>query len=386
MDDDPPLAVLHRLLPRPAVLAGAASLSGAALIAVIARQGMPAADAAAPPAPPPAASFGDAVPSDHFIQEFQKQVVQQLQATLDQANRDQDQRLERFEQQARQMREQSDALQRSVEPLQSQAGETDAAGAHGPPRVNARLPRDEPGRTEPAPAGAARPRPEALGEAPVPPHDKPAEANLSPHGFAEGRLLNGVVAVVGGPERESIVALSGRYEAANRYTVDLDGCFALVQGRPELPAGRIDFKVARLTCNFPDGASKTWDVAGWLVDSDGIRGVRARIVQNAGRKALVAAAGGALSGFGRRLSQEQYQFNAGPLASSASFVGSSSHDALGASADGAAGALGQSIADYYNLYAPSLQIGGGTPVSLVIANELRFPPSGRAATQTHTVP
>jgi hypothetical protein len=46
--------------------------------------------------------------------------------------------------------------------------------------------------------------------------------------------------------------------------------------------------------------------------------------------------------------------------------------------------LEQSIANYYNLYAPSLQVGGGTPASLVIANELKFPPSGRLSTQTHT--
>jgi conjugal transfer pilus assembly protein TraB len=107
-------------------------------------------------------------------------------------------------------------------------------------------------------------------------------------------------------------------------------------------------------------------------------------VQNAGRKTLAAAAGGALSGFGRRLSQQQYQVNAGPLASSSTFIGNASHDAIGGSADGAANALEQSVADYYNLYAPSLQVGGGASVSLVIANELKFPPSGRLSTQTHS--
>jgi TolA-binding protein len=388
MDDDSTVSGLHRLLSRPAVLTGAASLSGLALLAVISHRGMPgtAADIAAPAPAAPAASFGSAVPSDHFVQEFQKQVMQQLQATLNQANHDQDERLERFEQQARQMREQSDALQRSVDQLQARGADAEHPASDAAPRVNARAVRDEPSRGGPAAAELPRPPADPRGDGPTAARSRPSEANLSPHGFAEGRLLNGVVAVVGGAERESVVALSGRYEAANGFSTDLDGCFALVQGRPELPAGRIDFKVARLTCNFPDGASKTWDVAGWLVDSDGIRGVRARIVQNAGRKVLVAAAGGALAGFGRRLSQQQYQFSAGPLASSATFIGSSTHDALGASAEGAAGALGQSIADYYNLYAPSLQIGGGTPVSLVIANELKFPASGRASTQTHAVP
>jgi TolA-binding protein len=374
MDVEVPAARAGRTLLRPKVLAGAASLAGVVAIA--------AGTHGASPLPPantaataPAADFGTAIPSDRFVHEFQKEVVQQLQSTLIQAGREQDERLQRFEQQAQQLRLQSDALARSVQELQGRGEQMPGTAPDQAPRVNARS----------APPSAARAGPAAAGAMP-PSHASSAQANLSPHGFAEGRLLNGVVAVVGGPERESIVALQGVYEAANGFTTDLDGCFALVQGRPELPAGRIDFKVARLTCNFPDGASKTWDVAGWLVDPDGIRGVRARIVQNAGRKALVATAGGALAGFGRRLSTEQYQVNAGPLASSSTFIGNAAHDTLGGSAEGAAGALGQSIADYYNLYAPSLQVGGGTPVSLVIANELKFPASGRNSTQTHTSP
>jgi conjugal transfer pilus assembly protein TraB len=372
MDIDQPAAHAGRRLLRPKILAGTAALAAVVAIAAGTQSQAPLQPAdAATAAATPAADFGTAIPSDRFVHEFQKEVVQQLQSTLTQAGREQDERLQRFEQQAQELRLQSDALARSVQQLQSRGEPAEGEAPDQAPRVNARsAPRADTGADAAAPASAA----------------PASQANLSPHGFAEGRLLNGVVAIVGGPERESIVALHGEYEAANGFTTDLDGCFALVQGRPELPAGRIDFKVARLTCNFPDGASKTWDVAGWLVDPDGIRGVRARIVQNAGRKALVATAGGALAGFGRRLSTEQYQVNAGPLASSSTFIGNAAHDTLGGSAEGAAGALGQSIADYYNLYAPSLQVGGGTQVSLVIANELKFPASGRNSTQTHTSP
>jgi conjugal transfer pilus assembly protein TraB len=340
-----------------------------------------------------ATEFGDAIPNDRFVHEFQRQVIQQLQSTLNQASREQDERLRRFEeQQSQRLREQSEALQRSVDDLQSRLSERSSTDVSDVPRVNVRQFRDESAQSGTAPPADSRATEPPLApplyigppSAPRAARLKGISANLSPHGFVEGRLLNGVVAVVGGAERESVVALTGAYQAANGFATDLDGCFALVQGRPELPAGRIDFKVSRLTCNFPDGASKTWDVSGWLVDTDGIRGLRARIVQNVGRKAIVAAAGGGLSGFGRRLSQQQYQINAGPLASSSTFIGNATHDAIGGSADAAASALEQSVADYYNLYAPSLQVGGGTPASLVIANELKFPPSGRLSTQTHT--
>lgn len=333
------------------------------------------------------ATFGGAVPNERFVHEFQRQVMQQLQSTLNQASREQDERLQRFEEQQNQrLREQSEVLQRSIDQLRDRRSEHPSPDTSDAPRVNVRQSRAE-SQPGDAPASTDLRTPARPIEPPArrrhPSHPKGSEANLSPHGFVEGRLLNGVVAVVGGAERESVVALTGPYEAANGFTTDLDGCFALVQGRPELPAGRIDFKVSRLTCNFPDGSSKTWDVSGWLVDTDGIRGLRARIVQNAGRKATVAALGGALAGFGRRLSQQQYQISAGPLASSSTFVGNATHDAIGGSAESAASALEQSVADYYNLYAPSLQVGGGTPASLVIANELKFPPSGHLSTQTH---
>jgi len=342
------------------------------------------------------AAFGGAVPSERFVHEFQRQVVQQLQSTVEQAKREQDERLHKFEErQDRKLREQAEALQRTIDELQGASAERPSGQFPDAPRVNVRRARDESG----AETAALPPSPDSTAPVPLaadaasrsgaPPtlgtgRSRGSLANLSPHGFVEGRLLNGVVAVVGGAERESVVALTGPYQAANGFSTDLDGCFALVQGRPELPTGRIDFKVSRLTCNFPDGASRTWDVSGWLVDTDGIRGLKATIVQNAGRKAAVATIGGAMAGIGRRLSQQQYQVSSGPLASSATFIGNATHDAIGGSAESAASALEQSIADYYNLYAPSLQVGGGTPASLVIANELKFPLTAGLLTQTHT--
>jgi len=372
-----------------------APLTAVLMLIVLSTEGLNAAIAAQPSAITDspngtATAFGDAIPSERFVHEFQHQVIKQLQSTLNQASREQDERLKRFEEQQNQrLREQSEGLQRAVEELQGRLSGRSSAESSDAPRVNVRQPRDErsqvsaPLATEPSAFDAQSSIASGLLPTARTARSRRASANLSPHGFVEGRLLNGVVAVVGGAERESVVALTGSYQAANGFITDLDGCFALVQGRPELPAGRIDFKVSRLTCNFSDGASKTWDVSGWLVDTDGIRGLRARIVQNVGRKAVVAAAGGALSGFGQHLSQQQYQITASPLASSSTFIGNASHDAIGGSANGAASALEQSLADYYNLYAPSLQVGGGTQASLVIANELKFPTSGLLSTQTH---
>jgi conjugal transfer pilus assembly protein TraB len=388
-----------------------------------------------------ASNFGAAMPSDRFIQSFQQQLSQQLQSAISQANETQESRLRGFEDEQKELGAQIQALKQSIDAGNAQGGARAAAGARPeeppadaldaePPRVNVRRPASadvteaDVGITTGSAAGTgAAPLASILGgmggmggaavlgdpalafdalHAGGAPDEgsglrgttarargsRAGDANISPHGFVEGRLLNGVVAVVGGPDRESVVALSGNYQSANGFLADLDGCFALVQGKPEIAAGRIDFKLSRLTCNFADGASRTWDTAGWLVDADGIRGVRAVIVENAGRKAAVAAAGGAIGGVGQRLSQQQYQIdsinNGVGVGTSSTFIGSAGRDALGGAASGAANALGAAINDYYNLYTPSLQVGGGTPVTVVLANDLRVPASGRDITATHT--
>jgi len=407
-----------------------ASLAGALLLPVSAPQaanGDQTANASDDPVAKGSTNFGSATPTEKFVQSFQQQVSQQLQSALEQANTAQQARLRGYEQQQRELSEHVQAIEQSVAqgrlpgtPDTSTPGNPRPALSEGidvePPRVNVRHPSVR-GSAEDANADAAlvpggrleapseanagiglpvysgRATPETPGDA----HPRwvqtasaylrgrPGDANVAPHGFIEGRLLNGVVAVQGGPDRDSIVALSGSYQSANGFTADLDGCLALVQGKPEIASGRIDFKLSRLTCNFPDGASRTWDASGWLVDADGIRGVRATIVDNTSRKAAVAAAGGAIGGLGQRLSQQQYQVNSGPagFGTSTTFTGSPASDAIGGAASGAANALGQSINDYYNLYTPSLQVGGGARVTVVLANDLRLPPSGRDVSQTH---
>ena len=358
--------------------------------------------APAPASVPP--DFGGSAPGERFIQAFQQRVTEELQAKLDAAHHDQLRQLQQFEERSReQAATQLEAFRRVVD--EARAGPLhDARGADGSavdveaPRVHVRAGarRDRPPGTDDGEGGTFPLPPDEVRAAEAPaatgrltvglavrgaPH--PGDPDIAPHGFAEGRLLNGVVAVVGGPERESLVALSGSYQAANGFQSDLDGCFALVQGKPEPAAGRIDFKVSRLTCNFPDGASKTWDVSGWLVDRDGIRGIRGTIVQNLDKKAAVAAIGGAVGGIGRRLSQQQYQVGTSPAGTTSSFAGSPGADAAGGAAESAANAIQQSVGEYYQLFAPSLQVGGGTAVTVVIANELGVPDSGRANTSTH---
>ncbi|PIZ29794.1 MAG: hypothetical protein COY40_06110 [Alphaproteobacteria bacterium CG_4_10_14_0_8_um_filter_53_9] len=97
---------------------------------------------------------------------------------------------------------------------------------------------------------------------------------LPPLGFIHGTLLNGVDALVGGQSTPALVRLQGQYKTAMNSTVNLDGCFALVEFQGEISTERAIGKPSRMTCVYPDQGAVTYSISGYVVDSeDGIIGI-----------------------------------------------------------------------------------------------------------------
>lgn len=210
---------------------------------------------------------------------------------------------------------------------------------------------------------------------------------IPPNGFVRGRLLNGVVATVGEAPTAFLVALEGTYKAANGFTVNLNGCMATVEARPNLAAGRIDGKPAEITCNFEqDGRVQTWQVAGWLVDAtDGIRGLNSEIVDNTGKKISAAALAQSLSVAGQVLSESQYSSSNGTNGNTRTFTGSVDRALAGGALTGVGQGLSTAINEHYALYKPTLQKGANSRVTLVITNELPVPREGAHITNNTNV-
>lgn len=210
---------------------------------------------------------------------------------------------------------------------------------------------------------------------------------IPPNGFVRGRLLNGVVATVGDAPTAFLVALEGTYKAANGFTVNLNGCMATVEGRPNLAAGRIDGKPAEITCNFEqDGRVQTWQVAGWLVDAtDGIRGLNSVIVDNTGKKITAAALAQSLAVAGQALSEAQYSGSSTASGVVRTFTGSPEKAIAGGALSGAGQGLNTAINEHYALYKPTLQKGANSPVTLVITNELPVPQQGTHITNNTNI-
>lgn len=235
------------------------------------------------------------------------------------------------------------------------------------------------GQSEPAPA-TGKPRQGLQKTA-----DMASSANsagyqpvIPPNGFINGRLLNGVVATVGEAPTAFLVALEGYYRAANGYVVNLSGCHATVEGKPNLAAGRIDGKPAQISCNFGDeGRVQTWDVAGWVVDNeDGIRGLRSVIVDNTGKKIASSTLASTLAAAGAMLSQSQLTSTQSGSGTSTAMTGSVGKAVAGNALGGAGTGLQQALNEHFALYKPTLQKGGNAKVTIVITNELSVPREG----------
>lgn len=207
---------------------------------------------------------------------------------------------------------------------------------------------------------------------------------VPPNGFIKGRTLNGVVAVVNAAAKPFLVKLQGQYRSANGFVINLDSCTAYVEGRADLSAGRILGKPAKLTCNFSDRGSKTWDVSGYIVDQDGIEGIVGVINDNGGKKLAGAALGGGIALAGQRLSAAQTQTYTGAAGTSSAVTGSISSDIAGGLAQGAGTELSRQVIDHYNQYQASVQIGGNKEITVVLLNELSVPDSGKEITPTHS--
>lgn len=98
---------------------------------------------------------------------------------------------------------------------------------------------------------------------------------IPPLGFVRGTLLNGFDALAGaGTPTPALVRLSGTYKTAMNSTVNLNGCFMLVEFEGDISTERALGKPARMTCVYPDQGAVAYDLNGYVVDEkDGIVGV-----------------------------------------------------------------------------------------------------------------
>lgn len=218
--------------------------------------------------------------------------------------------------------------------------------------------------------------------------DKPRKTPAIPaNGWVDGVMLNGMVAKAGDTQEFTTITLTSPYKSANGYTSTLQKCIVVGQGTADLPGGRVQIKPVKLTCNLPGGRSQSWDVGGYVVDAaDGIKGVRGTIVDNMGNKISGSALTAAVGAIGRVVNQNQMTTTySGVSGSGASLLtGDPKQAMLGGALAGASTGTERELAEYYKLFLPSVQVGGGRKVTVFLATEQVLPAEGKALTRTYT--
>jgi Skp family chaperone for outer membrane proteins len=200
-------------------------------------------------------------------------------------------------------------------------------------------------------------------------------------GFVKGRLLNGVVAQQGGEFRYTHIKLQGDYTSANNFRQNVDGCVVRGQAYAAYAEGRIMVKPIQLTCTLPNKRTRSWATAGYVVDvSDGIEGIAATIVPNQGLRVAAAGAAAGIEKLGSIVSQlestQVYSPSTGQIASAV--TGNKPRALAGGVVQGVGAGLREEVQGYFDLYKPTVQVGGGGWVTVFLHTESELPEGGEA--------
>ncbi len=204
---------------------------------------------------------------------------------------------------------------------------------------------------------------------------------IPPDGWAQGRLINGLVASQGGDYRYTHIRLTGGYHSANDFEQNVDGCVVLGEGSADIAAGRINIKPIKVTCTFPDARTRSWPTAGYVVDSrDGIHGIAATLINSGEGKLAAAGAAGLVQGAGALLAQGALTSTVSPVSGATTSVvtGNPATAMAGGAAVGAGRGLSQQIQEYYDAFRPTVQTGGGVEVTVFLTSALTLPTGVRS--------
>lgn len=193
---------------------------------------------------------------------------------------------------------------------------------------------------------------------------------LPPIGFVKGRLLNGVDALTSGSTTPSLVRIEGAYKTAMNSTVNLDGCFILVEFQGDIATERASGALSRMTCVYPDQGAITYDMSGYVVDyEDGIVGLPGLFYEGDGNRLAAAITADFAYGMTQVIVENQQDTTTSDEGTTKKTL---SGDEAKASLAGGAGESISTLRDYLKERAervtPFIRIEARRPIHMVILN------------------
>lgn len=163
-------------------------------------------------------------------------------------------------------------------------------------------------------ADPPRPGPARLRSLELDPPSRPARALHLPAGsFGEATLMTGAFAPTTGEPLPVLLRLESALVGPRRSRVPIRGAYLVGKAQGDANSARAIVQLDTLSVVAPDGRAIETKVNGWVVDDDGLQGLRGTYVWRAAEIASLAAATGGLSAAADALSARETLVQATPL-------------------------------------------------------------------------
>ncbi len=210
--------------------------------------------------------------------------------------------------------------------------------------------------------------------------DGPEKRTVVPAGsYMKVRILTGVEAN-SRDELPMLAQVDHALTGPNKTRMDLTGCMVVLQVKGELSTDRVVGSAVELSCVRDSGESVTRPIRGYLAGEDSTFGVTGQLISRQGRviaagsvATLAEAAGAAVAA-----AQETRQVATNPISTVgqevANVTGNDVAYVAGSAGSEAAGLIAGWYLDYADQLLPSIAVGSGRDVWVVLLSSVELPP------------
>ncbi|MGE0633637.1 MAG: TraB/VirB10 family protein, partial [Pseudobdellovibrionaceae bacterium] len=202
-----------------------------------------------------------------------------------------------------------------------------------------------------------------------------SEGVVLPSGsYVKAKILTGVD-VPEGKTYPVLMVLDFSYVAPNDHKIDLSGCFMIAKAEGDLSTERVQMQATKMSCVSKKGKMFEREVNGFIADDkDGSFAMKGQVNSKQGRVAAMAFIAGVVEGVGKAVQASQTTQSTNPLGGSSSMLtGDTGKYAVAGGASNAAGMVAQWYLQQAQNLAPTVAIGSGRDVWIVMKDKVNLP-------------
>lgn len=209
---------------------------------------------------------------------------------------------------------------------------------------------------------------------PIKPDAKGEGVMLPAGSYVKAKVLTGVD-VPEGKTYPVLLVLDFSYVAPNDHKIDLSGCFMIAKAEGDLSTERVQMQATKMSCVSKKGKMFERQINGFVADDkDGSFAMSGKVNSKQGRVATMAFLASVVDGVGKAVQAAQTTQSTNALGGSSSVLtGDTGKYVLAGGASNAAGMVAQWYLQQAQNLAPTVQIGSGRDVWIVLNDKVSLP-------------